>query len=205
MLAWGAEQTLNGGQRAEAIGGDVEGRNAPTGVARFRLAAPQLAPTRPAGISGGNHDRSRRHHDRVPDHPHPRRRGVGGLGLSLRRVRAAERGGDRSHGRAVHGGATGEKEAGRSTPGVRGPQIGGGAVLYWRAWDAAGSFGDWIGSRFGAVLTVGAVAAIAAFVIGLFATRPSVRRLLALGRRIAQSEGPPAPCSRPRWGACRLG
>ena len=71
--------------------------------------------------------------------------------------------------------------------------IAGGAVLYWRAWDAAGSFGDWIGSRFGAVLTVGAVAAIAAFVIGLFGTRPSVQRLLALGRQIAKSDGPPAP------------
>lgn len=71
--------------------------------------------------------------------------------------------------------------------------IAGGAVLYWRAWDAAGSFGDWIGSRFGAVLTVGAVAAIAAFLIGLFGTRPSVQRQLALGRQIAGADGPPAP------------
>lgn len=69
----------------------------------------------------------------------------------------------------------------------------GGAVLYWRAWDAAGSLGDWIGSRFGAVLTVGAVAAIAAFLIGLFGTRPSVQRVLALGRQIAGADGPPAP------------
>jgi uncharacterized membrane protein len=44
--------------------------------------------------------------------------------------------------------------------------IAGGALLYWRAWDAAGSFRGWMGSRFGAVLTVGAVAAIAAFLIG---------------------------------------
>jgi hypothetical protein len=71
--------------------------------------------------------------------------------------------------------------------------IAGGAVLYWRALDAAGSFGDWIGSRFGAVLTVGAVAAIAAFLIGLFATRPSVQRLLALGRQFAGADGAPAP------------
>lgn len=71
--------------------------------------------------------------------------------------------------------------------------IAGGAVLYWRAWDTAGSFGDWIGSRFGAVLTVGAVAAIAAFLIGLFGTRPSVQRLLALGRQVAGAGGPPAP------------
>src|SRR5215210_447576 len=71
--------------------------------------------------------------------------------------------------------------------------IAGGAVLYWRAWDAAGSLGDWIGSRFGAVLTVGAAAAVAAFLIGLFGTRPSVQRLLALGRQIAGAEGLPAP------------
>jgi hypothetical protein len=45
----------------------------------------------------------------------------------------------------------------------------------------------------GAVLTVGAVAAIAAFLIGLFGTRPSVQRLLALGRQIAGADGPPAP------------
>jgi hypothetical protein len=69
----------------------------------------------------------------------------------------------------------------------------GGAVLYWQRWDEAGSFGDWIGSSYGAVLTVGAVAAIAGWLIGLFGARPSVRRLLALGGQIAQAEGPPAP------------
>lgn len=69
----------------------------------------------------------------------------------------------------------------------------GGAVLYWRAWDAARSFGDWIGSTYGAVLTVGAVAAIAGFLIGLSGTRPSVQRMLALGQQIARSEGPPSP------------
>jgi hypothetical protein len=71
--------------------------------------------------------------------------------------------------------------------------IAGGAVLYWRDWDAVGSFGDWIGSSFGAVLTVGAVAAIAAFLIGLFGTRPNVQRLLAIGRQIAGADGPPSP------------
>ena len=69
----------------------------------------------------------------------------------------------------------------------------GGAVLYWRNWDAAGSFSNWVGSRYGAVLTAGAVAAIVAFLFGLFGTRPTVRRMLALGRQIGQAEGPPAP------------
>jgi hypothetical protein len=68
----------------------------------------------------------------------------------------------------------------------------GGLVLYLRAWDQVGSFGDWVGSTYGAVLTIGALAAIAAFLIGLFGTRPSVQRMLALGRQIA-AEGAPAP------------
>lgn len=68
----------------------------------------------------------------------------------------------------------------------------GGLVLYVRAWDQAGGVGDWIGSSYGAVLTIGALAAIVGFLIGLFGTRPSVQRMLALGREIAQADGPPA-------------
>jgi hypothetical protein len=69
----------------------------------------------------------------------------------------------------------------------------GGAYLYWKDWDAAGSFGDWIGSSFGLALTVGAVAAIVAFGFGLFGTRPNVNRMLALGRQVAETGGPPSP------------
>jgi len=69
----------------------------------------------------------------------------------------------------------------------------GGAVLYWQRWDEAGGLGDWIGSSYGAVLTVGAVAAILGWLIGLFGARPSVRRLLTIGGQLAQAEGPPAP------------
>ncbi|HSL10507.1 MAG TPA: hypothetical protein VLA82_04245 [Actinomycetota bacterium] len=68
-----------------------------------------------------------------------------------------------------------------------------GAYLYWKDWDATGSFGDWIGTGFGLGLTVGAVAAIAAFTIGLVGTRPAVDRMLALGREVAASGGPPTP------------
>ena len=68
-----------------------------------------------------------------------------------------------------------------------------GAYLYWKDWDAAGSFGDWIGTDFGLGLTVGAIAAIGAFSIGLFGTRPAVERMLALGREVAASGGPPTP------------
>ena len=57
----------------------------------------------------------------------------------------------------------------------------------------SGGFGDLLGTSYGVALTVGGVAAIAAYLVGLFGTRPNVQRLLALGREIASSEGPPAP------------
>jgi hypothetical protein len=71
--------------------------------------------------------------------------------------------------------------------------IAGGLVLYLRALDQAGGFGDWIGSTYGAVLSIGALAAIIGFSIGLFGTRPAVERMLAIGRQMAQAEGPPSP------------
>jgi hypothetical protein len=69
----------------------------------------------------------------------------------------------------------------------------GGAFLYWHDWQLTGSFGDWVSSTFGAWLTVGTVAAIAAFLIGLLVTRPTILRMLALGARIAELGGPPPP------------
>jgi uncharacterized membrane protein len=68
----------------------------------------------------------------------------------------------------------------------------GGLFLYWRDWDLFGSLGDWLGSSFGAVLTIGALAAIGALAVGIFATRPTVARLLALGRSAAEAGGPTA-------------
>jgi uncharacterized membrane protein len=67
-----------------------------------------------------------------------------------------------------------------------------GAFLYWHDWQAVGGFGDWVETRFGLGLTIGAIASIMAFLIGLFGTRPGVARLLALGRRAAEGDGPPA-------------
>ena len=69
----------------------------------------------------------------------------------------------------------------------------GGLFLYWHDWQLAGSFGTWVGTRFGATLTVGAVAAILALAIGVLGTRPNVVRLLAIGRSVAESGGPPSP------------
>jgi len=71
--------------------------------------------------------------------------------------------------------------------------IAAGLILYLRAMNDAGGFGDLLGTSYGVALTVGGGAAIAADLVGLFGTRPNVQRLLALGREIASSEGPPAP------------
>jgi uncharacterized membrane protein len=76
---------------------------------------------------------------------------------------------------------------------VAATSIVGGAFLYWHDWQATGSFGDWISSPFGGWMTIGAAAAILAFLIGLFVTRPNVGRMLALGAQIAQAGGAPAP------------
>jgi uncharacterized membrane protein (DUF2068 family) len=68
-----------------------------------------------------------------------------------------------------------------------------GAFLYWHDWQLVGGFGDWIGTSFGRWLTVGSAAAIAAFAIGMFGTRPGVGRMLELGGRVAAAGATPAP------------
>jgi uncharacterized membrane protein len=66
----------------------------------------------------------------------------------------------------------------------------GGLFLYWHDVQVFGGFGDWISSSFGTTLTIGAIASIVALIAGVLATRPSVMRLLALGRRAAEAGGP---------------
>jgi hypothetical protein len=68
-----------------------------------------------------------------------------------------------------------------------------GGFLYWHDWQVTGSFGDWVSSTFGLWMTIGAVAALLAFGIGVTVTRPNVKRMLALGGQIAQAGGEPAP------------
>jgi uncharacterized membrane protein len=76
---------------------------------------------------------------------------------------------------------------------LAGTTIVAGLFLYWKDWHDYGSLSDFLGSRFGLALTLGALAAIAAFAIGLFGTRPNVSRLLELAARAAASEGGPPP------------
>jgi hypothetical protein len=76
---------------------------------------------------------------------------------------------------------------------VAGTTIVGGAFLYWHDMQQAGGFADWIQTSFGGWLTVGSVAAIVAFLVGLFVTRPNAQRMLALGARVAEAGGQPTP------------
>ena len=68
-----------------------------------------------------------------------------------------------------------------------------GVFLYWRLWHDYGDLGDFASSSYGLSLPLGAVAAIGAFLIGPFGTRPNVARLLDLAARAAASEGWPPP------------
>lgn len=67
-----------------------------------------------------------------------------------------------------------------------------GLFMYGRDSGGADGFGAFVSSPFGLSLTIGAVAAIAAFLLGLFGTRPAAGRLLELSSQAA-SGGPPPP------------
>jgi len=76
-----------------------------------------------------------------------------------------------------------------------------GFVLYWHDWHLHPGFGDWIGTNFGAALTVGGLLAISGLGVAASVTRPTIRRLVSLGREVAASGGPPAPETGVRIGA----
>src|SRR5689334_18417981 len=68
-----------------------------------------------------------------------------------------------------------------------------GAFLYWHDWHLLPTFHDWIGTTFGVALTVGALFAISGLAVAGSVTRPTISRLVSLGRQVAGSGGPPSP------------
>ncbi len=76
-----------------------------------------------------------------------------------------------------------------------------GAFLYWHDWHLFPSFGDWIDSSFGASLTVGGLLAIAGLGVAAAVTRPTIGRLVAVGKQVAESNGSPTPEAAARIGA----
>lgn len=66
-----------------------------------------------------------------------------------------------------------------------------GALVYWRV--SNGFDPAWTSSGTGIGLTIGAVAAIGAWAMGLVTIAPTIERVDALGGRIAAAGGPPSP------------
>ena len=56
-----------------------------------------------------------------------------------------------------------------------------------------GSFGDWLDTTFGLVLTIGGLAATAAFFAGLLGIPPNLKRLNELGAQVEAAGGTPTP------------
>ncbi len=67
-----------------------------------------------------------------------------------------------------------------------------GWILWLKNMSLYGSFGDWVSSRFGIVLTIGGVLATIAAVEGALGVGRGVERLVDMGNEVAASGGPPS-------------
>jgi uncharacterized membrane protein len=77
--------------------------------------------------------------------------------------------------------------------GLSGMTVLAGWILWLHDSSTYGGLSNWLGSSFGVVLTIGAVLATIAFVIGMIAIAPSVEKLVDLGGQIAAGGGQPTP------------
>jgi uncharacterized membrane protein len=68
-----------------------------------------------------------------------------------------------------------------------------GGFLYWHDWHLYEGLGDFLGTKVGLWLTIGAISALVAVGIGMLATKPAIQRSLALGGQIAQAGEAPPP------------
>jgi hypothetical protein len=68
-----------------------------------------------------------------------------------------------------------------------------GWVMWLRDMSQYPSLGDWLGSRFGLVLTIGGVLATTTFFVGYLGIGRKVERLVDVGDEVAASGGPPSP------------
>jgi uncharacterized membrane protein len=66
-----------------------------------------------------------------------------------------------------------------------------GLLMYWQA--SGGFSGSWIVSAKGLSLTIGSLAGILAFVLGLAVNRPAAERMAALSKEMQLAGGPPRP------------
>lgn len=77
--------------------------------------------------------------------------------------------------------------------GLAGTTVVAGWIMWLRDMNTFGGLGDWIGSNFGLVLTIGAVLATISAVQGAIGVGRNVERMVDLSDRIAASGGPPSP------------
>src|SRR5215213_121212 len=75
-----------------------------------------------------------------------------------------------------------------------------GSILYWHDWHLYPSFGDWIDTNFGATLTVGGLLALSGLVVAATVTRPTIRRLVSIGKHVSELAGGPPPETAARIG-----
>lgn len=68
-----------------------------------------------------------------------------------------------------------------------------GWVLWFNGWNNVGSFGDWVGTSFGLMMTIGGLAATGAFVAGVVGIPPNLRRLNELAAQVEAAGGAPTP------------
>jgi hypothetical protein len=76
---------------------------------------------------------------------------------------------------------------------IAGATIVAGGFLYWHDMQAVGGLDDFLGDAFGLSMTVGAISALVAIGIGVFATKPTVAKGFEVGARIAQAGDQPPP------------
>src|SRR5918995_1392332 len=77
-----------------------------------------------------------------------------------------------------------------------------GWILWFRDWDRVGSFGDWLDTSVGLLLTVGGLAATTAFFAGVLGIPPNLKRLNELGAR--RPAGPRRPIRRSKSRGSRV-
>ncbi len=84
------------------------------------------------------------------------------------------------------------RKVGRVIAGLAGTTVLAGWTMWIRYATQAG-LSVWVTSRYGLVLTIGAVSATTAFIFGYFVLGRSVERLVDVGSQVAASRGPPSP------------
>jgi uncharacterized membrane protein len=85
-----------------------------------------------------------------------------------------------------------KRKVGKVVVGLALTNVVAGWVLWLKNMTLYGSLEDWVTLRFGLVLTIGAVLATTAAIIGMTAVAPALERLIGLGSEIARSGQPPS-------------